>query len=263
MLSRRNFLRASLMGVSSIALLPTSLCAQVSLSVIGFEKGDPSASEDPVVYDPEIVSQLLSPISAKSFSTIDPIPDFPAQLLSVAREFDGMDRWKNPDAITKMLNLFGCPFKDSKGNYVAFCAAGLGYCSALAFARSANLPTDNVTLRRILPTVDFFNYYPSPGVLNMSQVARGKSRWIPAHSDATPTPGSLVIYDWNESVNPKSVSHTGILVSIDGDRLNTFEFNTTSKEHPTGGVIRPNTRDYNKTVKGFVITTTRKITQLE
>lgn len=263
MLSRRDLLESTLaLAAASVMASSKQASAEDLVSIVGYEQGDPTATADPVVYNPEIVAQLISPISAKAFTIPDPIPDFPARLLSVASEFNNMDRWKNPDVVTKMLNLFGCPYQYDNGKYVAFCAAGIGYCATLVFARAAKLPTDNTTLRRLLPAVDFFNYYPSPGVLNMSRVARGKSRWIAPHGKETPPPGALVIYDWSGSANPDTVSHTGILVSVDGDQLHTFEFNTTNSEHKDGGVIRPNRRNYDKTVKGFVVTATRKIAPL-
>ena len=204
MLSRRSLIKYSALGlVSSAALRWSKLAAEETLGVIGYEQGDPDATLDPVVYDADIVAELISPISTKGFVTIDPIPDFLAKLVAVATEFDGKNRYDDPEVVATMLNLFGCPFKYSNGQYVAFCAAGIGYCAALAFARSAKLKTDNGTLRQILPTIDFFNYYPSPGVLNMSQVARGKSRWIAPHSNTTAAKGSLVIFDWHANSDPE------------------------------------------------------------
>ena len=60
---------------------------------------------------------------------------------------------------------------------------------------------------------------------------------------------------------PEFVSHTGILVSATADTLDTFEFNTTSPAHKEGGAISYKTRAYDKTVKGFVVLTTRSIHQ--
>ena len=85
---------------------------------MGFEQGDPG-DKDPVFYDPDYVSELLSTATIQ-FQIPDPIPDFPTTLVNTANDFVGKDRWKNEREITAMLSLFGCPFKHPQtGKYQA------------------------------------------------------------------------------------------------------------------------------------------------
>ena len=136
MYSRRSFLAASAKCKLALTTDASTLgSAQTSLPVLGEEQGDPQATPDPVSYDPDIVAQLIWPVSAKSFSIVDSVSDFPAQLIAVAETFNGNDRLNSHVTIAKMLNLFGCPFEEN-GHPLAFCAAGIGYCSTLVFARA-------------------------------------------------------------------------------------------------------------------------------
>lgn len=258
--TRRKFVALSGLGAAALALPSRQLQAQESLRIVAYEQGDPQGDVEPVVLDPEFVSQIIDGPPRIAFNIPDPLPDFAAALMDVAKTYDGMDRWKNEKEVTAMLALFGCPFKDKNGAYVAFCGAGIGYCAALAFAKARNLPSDDASLRNLLHAVDFFNYYPSPGTLNMSQVARGKSRWV--ERTIKPEPGWLVIYDWSGSSDPEKTSHTGIVIGADGASLRTFEFNTGNKQHPGGGTIGYKTRNIDKTVKGYIKTNSRKISQV-
>jgi hypothetical protein len=165
-----------------------------------------------------------------------------------------MDRWNNEAKITEILGLFGLPFKYNDGTPVPFCAAGIGYSAAIAFAKASKLGTDKDTLQKMLPAVDYFDFYPSPGVLNMSQVARGKSRWIDRTDKSIPEQGWLVVYDWSGSNDPERTSHVGIILSADSRKLETLEFNTGNTAHPRGGTVAYKTRDYNDMVKGFIKT---------
>lgn len=255
--TRREFVASSAFGTAALSLSLHQVSAQQSLKIIGYEQGDPNGDIEPVVFDRDYVSAIVDGPPSIAFNIPDPLPDFAGALIDLAKTFDGMDRWKNQEEITTMLDLFGCPFKYQNGAYVAFCAAGVGYCAALAFARAQKLPTDNNSLRNILHAVDFYNYYPSPGTLNMSQVARGKSRW--AERTVKPEAGWLVIYDWSGSSDPEKTSHTGIVVSADATSLRTFEFNTGNKAHPSGGTIGYKSRNIDGTVKGYVKTNSRKI----
>jgi hypothetical protein len=230
--------------------------AEDELKAVSYEQGDPTAAVEPVVYSSSYVSQLLLGQGQLLAQIPDALPDFAGALIHEAHNFLGMDRWKNEAEITTILNLFGCPFKYGD-QYVAFCAAGIGYCAALAFAKMSNIGTDNTSLRKVIPTIDFYNYYPSPAVLDMSLVARGKSRWVDASKRPKPKRGWLVVYDWSGSKAPETVSHAGIVLSAKNGFLETLEFNTGSKEHPEGGAIRiREDRKYDKTIKGFIKTDT-------
>ena len=255
MISRRDFLVAG--GAGCLLLSSTRLIAQDALQVVAYEQGDPTARPEPAVFDPSFVNGLIDAPRAAGLNIPDPLTDFASALVAETTQFNGMDRWKDEKEVTDMLTLFGCPFKYSNGSYVAFCAAGIGYCAALAFAKATTQGTDTATLRAMLPFVDLFNYYPSPGVLNMSEVARGKSRWV--DRGTTPQRGWLVVYDWSGSFDPLKTSHTGILISADKSSLRTFEFNTGSNDHPEGGAIGFKTRNRDQTVKGYINTSTKKI----
>lgn len=255
MFTRRQFVSTGVLGFAAISLTTVTATAQ-GASQTFYEQGDPEGELKTIAFDPEYVSSLIN-VPRPAFKIPDPLPDFGSALIEAAKAYNDMDRWNNQSEVTAMLGLFGCPFKDNNGHYLAFCAAGVGYCAALAFAKATNRPTDINTLRDLLPIVDIWNYYPSPGMLNMSEVARGKSRWV--ERSVTSKPGWLVIFDWSASDNPERTSHTGIVLGSNGENLNTFEFNTGNSAHPEGGTIGYKTCKLDKTVKGYINTSSRSI----
>ena len=256
MITRRHLAAFSLAQLSCIGLGRQSSAGEMQsrADVIAFEQGDPEGPIEEISYDSNLVANLISPLRVQNVIP-DPIEDFSSALISVAKRFVGYNREDNESEITQMLQLFGIPFR-SGSKYTAYCAAGIGYCAVLALAKASHAKTDVATLQRLLPVLDYYNYYPSPAVLSMSRVARGKSRWVEARtakSKPVPTAGSLIVYDWSGSEDAEVTSHTGIVLAANGIAIDTLEFNTGDGKHKSGAVALK-TRPYGKNVKGFVMT---------
>jgi hypothetical protein len=218
------------------------------------QRGDIDAPEETVRVDPVAVSLLANAAGRAVFNERD--PDFPAKLVSTAARFVGMNRSDNEAEITSLLDMFDLPFKDKNDQPIPYCACGLSYAAALAYQEFWN-PTSASTaisaLRESMPELDRFHFYPTPSVRDMYHVALGKRRWIEAGSRA-PKPGYVVVFAFGSAPN-----HCGILESVDGARINTIEFNTTSgaggsgSERDGGKIVRRN-RPMNASVKGFIAT---------
>jgi hypothetical protein len=80
MLTRRAFLTTSAIGAGAVWNNSTFAQDQPSPKEMGFEQGDPAGDKDPVFYDPDYVSELLSTATIQ-FQIPDPIPDFPTRVV--------------------------------------------------------------------------------------------------------------------------------------------------------------------------------------
>jgi hypothetical protein len=254
-LTRRSFLR-----IGGIAVWKSrSLLAQTTSSGIVTEdqKGDPDASYEQVRFDRDVLDDL---ISGGGKATFEPWKSsFSAKMLGNARKLIGCSRDTSPDQIARFLSLFGLPYKDSTG-YLAFCAAGIGFCAATAYADLLGLtPRQSdyvVRIRQLLPDIEHWYYYPTVSCNDIYHIALGKHRWVANKVDGSVIPkrGWIVLFDWNNTGRP---DHCGIVSGTTKEKILTVEFNTSGEaggNQRNGGVVSEKARDYNRYVKGFVVT---------
>ncbi|MGH7121717.1 MAG: CHAP domain-containing protein [Acetobacteraceae bacterium] len=271
---RRALLAGLAAGTAALALPDRKSLAQSCSKVVAWEQDGPGGDIEPVAFDPYRVAALFPPLKP-NINLPDPLPDFATALVDTAHAFDGLDRWteKGQAAITAMLGLFwmgftvccpdhcrpsraGCP----KGcQYNSFCAAGVAYSAALAFAKANRAGTDVRTLRKYLRVVKLYNFYPSPSVPDMQEVAYGTRIWPSGRrlwqsTGATPKAGWLVVYHLHAPAD-----HVGIVLDAKAGALDTFEFNVGNPEHKGGGTIHHCTRPIDHTVMGYIDTTTRPV----
>ena len=251
--------RRDLIGFTAAAAAVAGLevrGARAADDVLGFERGEAELQPEAAFYNADRIDAVLSGIDKAQIA--DPVPDFPAKLLATALRYEGYSRKANEPAITEMLQVFYAPFREG-GNLVPFCAAGVGYCAAQVYAGGA---TGVESYRSVLRAVDYHNFWPSSACRSMALVAMGKARFRPAKPGVTvPQKGWVVLYDWTGSGGWDSTDHCGIVIDADGAQLHTIEFNTGDPSNPDqrdGGVVMRKTRPYNRTVKGFVVTDTRR-----
>lgn len=278
--NRRAVLAGFAAGAAALTLPSSRTRAQRALEIVAYDQCDPGGEIEPVVLDQDYVSGLITPTGMRAQAVIpDPLPDFASALIDVAVQFDKKNRWNDEEDITAMLDLFGMPFTSGcPGNcrpgdpncpectYVSFCAAGIGYCAVLAFAKASNSPTDRGTLRDLLRMVNLYDFFPSPSVPDMYNVAYaarlwpGRQRWVPRENgkeNIAPKAGWLVVYDWNKNENP---NHIGIVLdsNMNSKTLTTFEFNVSDNQHKAG-TIHHCTRNIDQTVMGYIDTTSQPV----
>jgi hypothetical protein len=166
----------------------------------------------------------------------------------------GISRDDNPDGVKEFLSLFDLPYRYDSGTLVPFCAAGIAFAAALAYAdflkNSVNQFNRVSVAKQTLDDLDHWYFYPSASVWSMYFVSAGKGSWRSGSlKTVNPQPGWIVIYDFG-----KGADHCGIVETVDADALNTIEFNTTIKHgsETNGGVVTTKQRKYNSTIKGFI-----------
>jgi hypothetical protein len=144
--------------------------------------------------------------------------------------------------------------------YNAFCAAGLAFAAASAYADLLALQSDQYNRKKIyqdlMPDLDHWYYYPSASCLDMYFVAKGKRRWREPTSANKPVPhkGWIVLYDWSKTGR---ADHCGVILDASQDRIHTVEFNTSGQVNGSqvdGGGVFEKYRPYNGQVKGFIMT---------
>jgi hypothetical protein len=217
------------------------------------QRGDPDAQYETIEIDPSKISEIVNPGTRATFQPKS--KDFGAKLIVAAAQFVGKSRAKTPEEITDMLDLFGLSFKYGNGTYVPYCAAGLSFAAAAAYANdlkiSYNQFDQTSTLRELLADMEHWYFYATPSVWDMYLVQAGKHRWVDASVDPKPVPlpGWIIIYNFG-----KGADHCGIVEAMEGENIHTIEFNTTIRNgsETNGGVVARKTRSYNETVKGFI-----------
>jgi hypothetical protein len=229
-------------------------------SVTEEQKGDPDLSYETVTFDPEAIRQLSDLASRKAtFERWE--SRLPGAMLASARGLIGNSRTRTPERISEFLELFGLGLKDDKGNYVAFCAAGISYCALAAYANAIkpNYPIDKKreVLRSFAAEIEHYYFYPTVSCRDMSLIAQGKRRWVDrkAKPDVIPKPGWIVLFDWDKRGTP---DHCGIVQNATKQSLFTVEFNTSPDDgsQRNGGAVASKTRNYDR-VAGFVVTDER------
>jgi hypothetical protein len=220
------------------------------------QQGDPAGPVEQLKVNVDELSQLIVPEVKAAFAAKD--DDFGTHFLKSAESFIGLNRQDNEGEISEMLDLFGLPFRSEDGSFIPFCAAGLAFAAAMAYADFLSIDYTDINrvtkFRAILADIDHWYYYPSPSVIDASYVAMGKRRWVAGDSGVTkPKPGWIVVYNWDGG---KTYEHVGLVERYDegAGELHTIEFNTTPENESNGGHVARRTRSYNATVIGFIRT---------
>ena len=229
--------------------------------VIESQQGDPELNPESIQFNPYKVQGLSGGMKASFEPRIE---DFSAALLKTAAEFLAVSRQTDKQQVSDFLEAFNLPFQ-IKGKPLAFCASGISFAAALAYARKQTGKT-TLTRQQLIPVlqstfgdIDHHHFYPTPSVKDMYYVALGKRRWVPRSLATSPKPGWLVIYDWKMN---GGADHVGIVESSGGGKLQTIEFNTSARiagSEINGGAVARKTRPINGTVKGFVRTDIRSL----
>ncbi len=231
-------------------------------AIIEVHQGDPDAPTEELVYGADAIDRLASGRRRASFY---PRKDrFGAVLKETASSFVGMSRATHEPQIAEFLQTFRLPYRRASGAPNPFCAAGVSYVAALAYARRhiGDLSERRITkVRSVLPEVNRYHFYPTVSVINMYHVALGTRRFVARRDHGRVRPGWIVLFDWKASGSCFQAQHCGIVDAITTDAqgrrfVDTIEFNTRNPGGPgtesDGGVITRRRRALNGTVKGFI-----------
>ena len=253
--SRRSLLLTAAVAAAGNSLMTAGVApaqeTNISEFVVEKQRSDPRAKSEEIKFDPFAVQALVGQTKA-SFRPRNKA--FADNLAATAKTFVGVNRVNNREKVSNFLELFNLPFEVGS-KPLPFCAAGLSYAAALSYLNFWNQKIDESNqlslLRGALSELDRYHFYPSPSVVDMYFVARGKRRWIDRLASSTPKAGWLVIYDWSKNGDH---DHVGIVESVSGANLRTIEFNTTSEDQKNGGAVERRTRKLDETVSGFIRT---------
>lgn len=215
------------------------------------QRGDPILPEETIRLDAEKIQTRLTGLASYRARLAN--ATLANSLISAAQPMIGWSRAKTPDQIAEILDVYDLPFKNKDGAFVPFCAAGVSYLVATAYLKSWGVPLTTNSVRGALLEIDHYHFFPSPSVMDMYYVARGKRRWIDANpGKVTPKAGWLVIYDW--SGKQRGADHVGLVTGFDAEGIHTIEFNTSRQNQRDGGQVANRIRKYDKFVRGFVRT---------
>ncbi len=266
--TRRSLMRA---GAATATLALTGRARAQDAFLFEEQQGDPSLQAETLRWantqvrklrddPPEILGAALAEFSVK-FRT-------------AAEEFVGMNRSANETEITEMLETLGMSFRSGEPlRPTPFCAAGVTYVAALAYARAnaEDLTTDKLRkLRNYLPHVWWHHFPTTFSVADMQNGAEATRRWRVLREEEPPDhiyvrsvdvqPGWLIVFDFNA---PGAFNHVGIVDRFDEatQRFHTIEFNTcredaTGGSQGNGGHVARRTRP-TSAVSGFIDTLTR------
>jgi hypothetical protein len=215
------------------------------------QRGDIKLTAEMIQFDPIAVQGLVTQTKA-TFRTRN--PDFPTALLGAAQSLVGINRSSDAAKVSEFLELFNLPFAID-GKPLPFCAAGLSFAAATAYANFWGTQLTDVSrlsvLRGALSEIDRYHFYPTPSVVDMYYVARGKRRWVDRSSGLKPKAGWLVVYDWEKNGGK---DHVGIVEEVADNTIHTIEFNTSSKNQGNGGSVAQRERKSDATVSGYIRT---------
>ena len=179
--------------------------------------------------------------------------------MDTAEQMVGSTRQGTPSRIAEMLALYQLPMKDRSG-FVPFCAAGVGFSAALAYANLTGKThgADRLrTLRSLLADIEhWYSLLPTvSGMGDMRLVEMGKRRWVDARPDKpVPHRGWIVLFAWS---NPDKPDHCGIVMDASSHQLHTLEFNTSGTVNGSqinGGAVLKKHRAFDQKVMGFIAT---------
>jgi len=217
-------------------------------------QGDLMLDIETFTFDRDIVKHSVGPNKA---SYIPMVKNFDASIISVASEFVGKNRRDNRDVISTMLSSFDLPF-EKDGKPYAFCAAGLAWVAALAYARTQAQIGTGTTVTAVIQyygEINHYHFYPSPSVIDMVNVAKGQRRWIDKKDVKSPSEvkkGWLIVFQFSPGAY-----HVGLIEGISSNQFSTIEFNTSGNsgaDNRDGGSIAKKKRNFDNYVHGFIST---------
>ena len=203
--------------------------------------------------DSETSAQIEEGVSGESKAAKVDSKTLAMETLKLAKEYAGLRVSRHeppsPSKVKAFLGLYGLPFRYPNGQWVPYCASGVGFAAARAHYRlawpkdhpgdpqHADPGDDYMRLRQALPDVtrDYCKTHPSTiAMMNAAKArkhANGKPFWVTRGN--RPAQGWLVFFNWTGGRNPQ---HVGIVDAVDskGTTLSTLEFNT-SKDNPSNG----------------------------
>lgn len=251
MIHRRRFLALGAIGIAG-SIPANALGWQASGAALEEQRGDPDVPYEQLAFDSASVRTLVFGTQKASFAPHT--PEFSTRLIATAATLVGRSRSTHRNDIAAFLALFRLPF-EANGSPVPYCAAGLAFAAASAYADLLSMPvTEFDRLRKyrsILADLEHWYFYPSPSCWDMYHIAAGKRRWVAQGSEVVPKPGWVVIFDFG-----KGADHCGIVESADKTGIRTIEFNTSvvrNGDQRDGGVIAKKDRPYGL-VKGYIRT---------
>ncbi len=228
-----------------------------SAPVTESQKGDPEDAYEFVTYDPTVITEVVTRLPNKALFERW-TRELPEAMITVGRTFVGCSRASTPSQISEFRSLFDLPIRDNNG-YVAYCAAGLCFAGVTAYANVLDklhrASSKLEQLKKLLPDVEHYYFYPTVSCVDMYYFAKAKRRWIDyvPKRNTYPKRGWVVLYDWNARGIP---DHCGIVERSTATRMDTLEFNTTATingNQRNGGAVAERTRSYDH-VLGFVVT---------
>jgi len=227
--------------------------------------GDEKGVDERLSIDEATLAEIENNVSGESKGPVVDSRVLAMETLNLAKEYarTGVSRREppSPSKVRAYLALYGLPFRYPNGQFVPFCAAGVGFASARTHYRLArNLdPGDNLLrLREALADVtrDYSKTHPATRVMVSAAKSRkpypnGETYWV-SHRQR-PEKGWLVFFNW--SGRKGFPQHVGIVDSVDtsGRILRTLEFNTSDGNPSNGGRVERRTRSV-RYVMGFIRT---------
>ncbi len=234
------------------------------------QMGDPPAGEakgidERLTIDEETAVEIENNVSGEAKGPALDSKLLAMETLKLAKQYaDSRVSRKEPPSPSKVrayLGLYGLPFRYSNGQFVPYCAAGVGFAAARTHYRFARKeePGDNIAkLRDALSDVtrDYCKTHPATRIMVSAAKSRktypnGKTYWV-SHQQR-PEQGWLVFFNWSGS--KKFPQHVGIVDSVDasGRILKTLEFNTSDGNPSNGGKVQRRTRSV-RYVMGYIRT---------
>ncbi len=219
------------------------------------QKGDPADVDEFVTFSSSAIRNMSTRGGKASF---EPWRDgLHKSIIATARQFIGVNRKTNPEAVTQFLDLFSLPFRTDTG-FVAFCAAGISYCALSTYCEDLRWQVNDTNrldrYRQLMPDLEFYYFYPTVSCVDMYHIAAGKRRWVDHRTKPKiiPSPGWIVLYDWKGKGVP---DHCGLVQQASQKEMLTLEFNTSPGDgsQTNGGAVAERRRSYTQ-VYGFVIT---------
>lgn len=184
--------------------------------------------------------------------------------LGVAKQYVGISRKTGRNRVEEFLAVFGLPVKYHNGQWVPFCAAGVGFAACQAYCQLAGVdfqprisPFDVKrveVLRQIIPTINTYYFKPHPACSIMMLDSKKRGTWVsrndPVARHRQILSGWLVFYNWKGQSTPE---HVGIVNWADRRGLHSVEFNTSNGNNSNGGTVAQRYRSY-RYVVGYVNT---------
>lgn len=228
------------------------------LELMEEQAGDPRLKRVGLKLDEATKASIEEFFSRQSRGPIVNRPKLALATLDVAKQHIGNSRRDPATRVKQYLALYGLPFRYSNGEYVPFCAAGIGFASCQAYrqlttGQNANLNDPNIPIifRDSLTDVkrDMARMHPACKVMMADARANG-TLVMPRNPDGTrviPQKGWLVFYNWDGGTTVPQ--HVGIVdEGSTASQIHTVEFNTSNRNFSNGGAVLARVRNYNSVI---------------